>query len=243
MTVERSGLGELTTKAEYISSYEHTVYSTQSTSGQWGIVDNYTIYAQSTGTGTYSEDDRRLQYVLWNGYSGLNYDLEYSVVIREYNSSTVLFESGWISNNEQCACYAKWDSSTRRPSFTIYVRRNEFDDNGNRRTLVPSDMRPSFFRSVWKVNQTIEQTTAIPQNWLETTTASFENPMDTYTTIIPTDYDISSSQYDPLLEIPSKIDTAINLIILGFGRIMNFKYITFVVCFVLIVGLVAWLIH
>lgn len=243
MTVERSGLGVLTTNADYKTNFEYSTYSTMSTSNQWGIIDNYTIRATSSGTGVYSDDDRRLQYVIFNGYSGLNYELEYSVVIREYNSSTVLFESGWVPNNEQCSAYAKWDSTTRRPSFEIYVRRNEFDDNGNRRTLVPSDMRPSFFRSTWKVNQTIEQTTAIPQDWLTGTAGTYTTDFSTMTTVVPTICDIDDNEFNAFIDIPNKIVAGINLCILGVGSLLNLKYVTFLVCFVLIVGLVAWLIH
>lgn len=250
MTEERLGRGELTTKA-YTVSNDFNIVGRISTTSQWTVVDNYTINATFNGGAYLSSygtfDSASWKYATFSGYSGLGYKLEYSIVVYAYNSNTKLYESAWIPNDEICYLgVPDWvtsgSSNTRQPRFEIYLRRNEFNEQGERRWLVPSDMRPSTCIRFLTGYQDIEEQT-LPSDWFATTSATFQNPMDTYTTIIPTDYDISSSQYDPLLEIPSKIDTAINFIILGFGRIMNFRYISFVVCFVLIVGLVAWLIH
>ena len=231
-------LGALTTKADYYNFF--TEYSTKRIdSGQWSIENNnlisYRFSMSINSLYTYCP-----RYFTFTGTTTNNDELEFGVQTVTFNTNNVLFETDYYPSNTRLSIYSSWITpvqSNPNDSFIIYVRRK---DGG---IITPSSMENSSLLIECSYRETIVETTAIPQDWFETTTASFQNPMDTYTTIIPTDYDISSSQYDPLLEIPSKIDTAINFIILGFGRIMNFKYISFVVCFVLIVGLVAWLIH
>lgn len=242
MIVERSERGVLTTNA-YLVTQDWVTTSQISTSGQWSVVDNYTIYRRVNMSYTGASVNGEVWYnsMIFSGCTNNDYELEYYVKVYNYGTTTLRYESTWIDNNQECALWMSARSSSSSNTYELYVRRKA-DENGNRGYLVPSDMRPSVV--VFKgVNEYDYEEQTLPADWFATTSATFVNPMDTYTTIIPTDYDISSSQYDPLLDIPAKIDTAINFAILGFGRIMNFKYITFVVCFVLIVGLVAWLIH
>ena len=244
MIVERLGRGALTTKADYFQ-FNDWFTPKVINSGQWSIENNQIIsYSGYYDSRTLRDDlEVRFNQVIWNGTNNNNDELEYGVIFREYNNGSPVdvTESEFVSSGTPIQAYSVWQNNETSINqffaFKIFVRRK---DGG---ILTPSDMEASIINLYAVTRSYIVQTTAIPQNWLETTTATFQNPMDTYTTVIPTDYDISSSQYDPLLEIPSKIDTAINFVILGFGRIMNFKYITFVICFVLIVGLVAWLLH
>ena len=239
MTVVRSEHGVLTTNATTYQYYDYTLQNYITSTGQWTQEDNYSISRRfNPPVPAVQGQTYQIDKVVFNGYSGLGYDLLFNVSV--FQGSTKLFESGFAPNNTEISIYTptlSYGDSPTKYAIVIWVMRAD----GNQ--LSRQDMRPSTVNCNARFYQPVEVTTEIPPSWYETTTATFQNPMDTYTTIIPTDYDISSSQYDPLLEIPQKIDTAINFAILGFGRIMNFKYITFVVCFVLIVGLVAWLIH
>lgn len=234
MTVERSERGVLITNADYnVSEYRDLTY--------WRIGSQYTVQTNEKVSTriTLNPPTVNTLYitsVCFNGTTTNGDELEYFARVYNYNSSYIVSETEWLPANEWCNIFEISYAPNSNPSGTleIWLRRK---DGG---ILTPSSLDRTLVTMRARYSTRVQTP---PADFYATTTATFQNPMDTYTTIIPTDYDISSSQYDPLLEIPSKIDTAINFIILGFGRIMNFKYISFVVCFVLIVGLVAWLIH
>ena len=242
MTVEKSEHGALTTNAALLQTdYQYNIWGLLSNS--WTQEDNYTISYR--GSTQLSIDDDSYVYFNYGEFApstSPDYELEWAVVIyNKSDSNSVISESSWYDVNTKINITSQSLYDEEYFRYKIYLRR-KLDENGDRPQLSRSSMNGAGVTFYGNLFYNEEQQT-LPSDWFETTSASFQNPMDTYTTIIPTDYDISSSQYDPLLDIPSKIDTAINFILLGFGRIMNFKYISFLVCFVLIVGLVAWLLH
>lgn len=246
LNVANSAVGRLTSKA-YTASNEFNIQGRISTSGQWSVVDNYTINATFNGGqllsafGTF--DFASWEYVVFNGYSGLNYKLEYAIEVYAYNSNTKLFESPWIPNGEICyLAINDWQGSgstnTRQPRFEIYLRRNEFDDQGNRRWLVPSDMRPSSFNKFLTGYQNIEQQT-LPSDWFATTTQSISS-YTTQTTVVTT---VDYESYVTTLTVPTDVRYALSYFESIIYSLWSLKYIPFIVIFAIIVALCGWLLH
>lgn len=96
----------------------------------------------------------------------------------------------------------------------------------------------------WYFNRTedIEQST-LPAEWLTTVTNNIENPFETMTTIVPPEMDFTDTDLSPFVTIPEKITFAINMFLVTVGQLLQLKYMTFTISFILIVCLFAWLLH
>lgn len=243
----RLAVGSLTSKADYYISSSYNINTRISTANQWSVVDNYTIRASSAGG---QDVPFNYEYLSWDnvcfsGDSGNNYKLEYYVEVYEYNTNNKLFESGWTPNNTPVRVVSRtWGGTgtSKRQRVLIYVRRNEFNDQGERRWLVPSDMSPCGFAQNFIGYSMVTQET-LPSEWLETTTQSVVDPLETYTTIVNgsdvPDYD----DLDSRLEVPHDVEVAVLHIFDVIGTIMSLKYMTFLVCFSIVMGLLVWLLH
>ena len=241
------GLGYLTSKADYYTSSTYNINTRISTSNQWAVVDNYTIRASSAGGQAVPFDYEYLSWdnVCFSGDSGNNYKLEYYVEIYEYNTNNKLFESGWTPNNTPVRVVSRtWGGTglAQRQRVVIYVRRNEFNDQGERRWLVPSDMSPCGFAQNFIGYSKVTQET-LPAEWLETTTQTIVDPLETYTTIVGgsdvPDYDELNSQ----LVVPHNIEVAVLHIFDVIDTLMSLRYMTFLVCFSIVMALLVWLLH
>lgn len=239
MTVERSELGELTTKADYNQHFDSS-YQRVITSGQWHIENNeiisYNFYLPLPTSGR-----RKPTGVIWSGTTTNNDVLEYGIIQRNYNSSYTYQETNYFDCNTLIPVYGNYQSFTDNTAdqyaWTLYVKRK---DGG---VLTPSSMETSVVSVELYVESVVVYTTAIPQDWLTGTVGNYTTDFATMTTVVPTVCDIDDTEFNAFIDIPNKIVAGINLCILGVGSLLNLKYVTFLVCFVLIVGLIAWLIH
>ena len=243
----------------YTVSNDFNIVGRISTSSQWAVVDNYTINATFNGgayLSTYGTfDSASWKYASFSGYSGLGYKLEYSIVVYAYNSNTKLYESAWIPNNEICYLgIPDWvtsgSSNTRQPRFEIYLRRDEFNDQGERRWLVPSDMRPSTCVRFLTGYQDIEEQT-LPADWFATTTqTNLFIPLVTVTTPIET-YQGSFGgggghrgvihDLDYYLEIPQEVAGVVQYLFYLFGQISSLKYVTTLICLVMVLATIRFI--
>ena len=71
---------------------------------QWFVIDNYSIYAEYTGGQTLPPEVvyRNWVSIIFNGYSGNNYKLEYNIEMYRYNTNSKVYESGWVPVNTKC---------------------------------------------------------------------------------------------------------------------------------------------
>lgn len=236
MTVERSGHGELTTKADDVL-YQDTSWAVFhiSTPQQWQQIDNNVIcYNLVTN---YATSPSRISQMVFNGCTALNYDLEYALKVYsvEGNNVGLWVETDYKDNGTIFDIATQEWNENRRFTIEIYVQRKD----GNQ--LSRQDMKPSVFQIMRR--QSVTLTTALPQDWLTGTAGTYTTDFSTMTTVVPTVCDIDDNEFNAFIDIPNKIVAGINLCILGVGSLLNLKYVTFLICFVLIVGLIAWLIH
>lgn len=95
----------------------------------------------------------------------------------------------------------------------------------------------------WYLNRTteVEQNT-LPDDWFGTSTVTGYNPLETMTTVA-SDYYIDDSVVTDSLDIPPVTESAITQIMSIVTRILDLPYLKFMLCFAVIVGLVAWFLH
>lgn len=241
MSVERSERGALTTNADYNQSYQDIDGSWISTSQQWDQYDNKTVirrYNQYKSSIGYFSVEKCLLSCTTN----LNYDLEYSVIVYTWDN-VKWSESAWYDNNTpiyQSLTSTQWNNSDN-PNNTaniawkweIWVRRKDGGD------LSRQDFQPCMFSVYRTFRQIIEQTTALPQNWLETTTQSIPTYTTQTTMVTTVDYE----SYLSTLTVPADVRPAIAQLDQLINDLWSLHYIPFVVCFALIMGLAIWLLH
>lgn len=238
MSVERLERGVLTTNA-YTKTQEWSTTSQISTSGQWSIVDNYTIYRRVNMGYTGSGVNGEVWYnsFIFSGCTNNDYPLEYYVKVYTYGTTTLKYESTWIDNNKECAIWMGARSSSTSNSYEIYVRRKA-DEDGNRGYLVPSDMRPSV--AVFKgVNEYDYEEQTLPSDWFQTTTQTIPTYTTQTTMLTTVDYE----SYLSTLTVPADVRPAIAQLDQLINDLWSLHYIPFVVCFALIMGLAIWLLH
>lgn len=243
MTVERSERGELTTKADY-TNYDTYYEGLSVNSGQWDYDSNTVLYYNfSAQPPSYPVLQKRCISVFFNGTTTNNDDLEFGVITRLWNDTytgTALSETSWFPANTEVFVRGnilRYTDQYPSTAFTVFVRRK---DGG---ILTPSSMEASVIMLHNDRQVNIEQTTAIPNDWVTGTSQSFQTDVTTMTTVVPTICDIDDNEFNAFIDIPNKIVAGLNLCIMGIGSLLNLKYVTFTICFVLIVGLIAWLIH
>ena len=243
MTVERSERGVLTTNADYNEIIPWYLNKKISTPNQWSQIDNYTISYRFNGELPYGPSGyiwQRPEFMTFSGYSSLNYELIYSVTVWYYNTSTKQFESAWYDNNTKIQINGdmEWsDSPNLINSYEVYVRRKDGS------ALSRQDMQPCVAVVSGSQARRIAYTTPIPNEWVTGTAGTYTTDISTMTTVVPIICDIDDTDFNAFIDIPNKIVAGINLCIVGIGSLLNLKYVSFMICFVLIVGLIAWLIH
>lgn len=127
------GSGALSASADYTESQTWT-FSYRNISA-WDIEDNYTIshryYISPTSATGYISYNKGV----FNGSAG-SYELEYYIIIYQYNSNIKLLETEWMNVNQEFNFAAFNVNQTNGLAFRVYVRRKE-DASGNRGYLVP----------------------------------------------------------------------------------------------------------
>lgn len=239
LNAEKLGRSVLTTKADY-TQYD-TYYEGMSViSSQWQYDSNTVIYRNFYASPpSYPVLQKRCISVAFNGTTVNNDELEFGVITRQWNedyTGTALSETSWFPANTEVYVRGNILRNTDEyptTAYTVFVRRK---DGG---ILTPSSMEASVIMLHNDRQINIEQTTAIPQNWLETTTQS--NP--TYTTQTTMLTTVDYEQYLSTLTVPVDARPAIAQLDQLINDLWSLHYIPFVVCFALIMGLAIWLLH
>lgn len=123
-------------------------------------------------------------------------------------------------------------------AYNIQVRL--FRLNGAR--IYRDELPASSLTLFYTATDNIQENTS-PADWYGTGTAAFHNPIATATTVVPSDYEIDEDTIEESLDIPQRIISAMGFIIGIFTQILSLKYLTFMVCFGLVVGLLGWFLH
>lgn len=220
----------------------------------WDIEDNYTISHRY-----YISPTSATGYILYNkgvfNGSASSYELEYYVIIYQYNTNTKLLESEWMNINEEFNFAAFNVTQTNGFAFRIYVRRKE-DANGNRGYLVPSDMNPSSVVFYGTRYFTIEQQT-LPADWFATTTATYQTVATT--TVVDPAYNTQVGTVPPLdsnngappswfnsfdVRNITSVFSNIGQFALIYTRVASDLGFIWILCgFFIIGGLLGWLLH
>lgn len=242
MTVERSERGVLTTNATLLQTdYQYNIWGLLPNS--WTQEDNYTIsYRGSTQLNLNDDSYVYFNYGEFAPSTSPDYELEWALVIyNKLDSNSVISESSWYDVNTKINITSQslYDDDYFR--YKIYLRR-KLDENGDRPQLSRSSMNGAGVTFYGNLFYNEEQQT-LPADWFVNTTVTFETDVTTMTTVVPDICNIDDDDFNAFIDIPNKIVAGINLCIVGIGSFLNLKYVTFVICFVLIVGLIAWLIH
>lgn len=156
---------------------------------QFTQVDNYTIYCQFSFEAWANPPftGGNMNALQFNGSTTnplQHQELEFSVVVYRYGTSTVQFESDWYPTNTRVAIAAEWvaGGGGRENTYRVYVRRSDGSEL-NRLSMNPSVIYVYGNRTRNIVEQT-QQT--LPSNWFSTTTQA----VPTYTTVTkPSAYD------------------------------------------------------
>lgn len=177
--------------------------------------------------------------VSFNGSYFGGHELEWTVLLSDYYGNLVYQDNfyhdwGYMLNLSLPEVTTNTDGIIYR--CTIYVKRKDGSD------IYTSDMQPSVF--TWYLNRTVEVAdNTLPADWLGTGTAAFQNPMETMTTVVPSDYEIDEDTIEDSLDIPQRILSAMGFVVGVFTQILSLRYVTFMICFGLVVGLLGWFLH
>lgn len=183
MTGARLQGSTLQSKA-YTQTYDK-VWSKDISGGSylWSVVDDYTL--KYTFFGVYGREDSRNNSVSAVGIQTScigGYELKYYIKTSLYTSG--VSESAWSSTNDLIYCGYNWNDHTSSLEYVIefYVSRVDGE------MLVPNRMKQTSFFVYGFSEEEIQEggTTAIPPDWLDTTTQTYE----TATTVTrPAEYD------------------------------------------------------
>lgn len=239
--------GALQSKADYYQPYEDQQLNWISTPQQWSQYDNYTIIRRFNTQSFVSGSTGQIAYysvpdVVLSCATTNSYELEYAIIVYNYRNEK-FFESDWYDNNTFINCTLtdfRWNGYSESANtqnitwiWEIWVRRKD----GN--TLSRQDMLPCSFALTRYFNQTVKETTALPQNWFETTTQSIPTYTTQTTMVTTVDYE----SFLTTLTVPVDIRPAIAQFDQIINDLWSLHYIPFLVCFALIMGLAIWLLH
>lgn len=202
----------------------------------WNQGDSKTIYALWTISGYESDTITYLQNIGLNITVSGGHELEYYIQYEIGSNNYV--ETDWQSVRTPVNVAYRWDESSTYGIYVyVYVRRVDGED------LYYYDPETSrLFANGIRVTEqeiSIEQTTALPPEWIENTTQTI-GTQPTITTAVST---YNPAVVSEALEVPQKINVGMRYIGGIIQQFFELKYITFLCCFVIICALVAWLLH
>lgn len=241
MNVARSEV--LQSNASYLESIAYTHTIADVTWANFTQEDAYSITFTSNKHVTWNphtSDDYFIPiYVTFSGSVSPSTPLEWAIVYYSGNTTTVRFESDWVSSMKPI--YITSDQKSYNSYFKIkfYVRKADGS------ALDREELNKCGFSVVGNVYYNVDyaaeitQTTAIPPSWLETTTESVP-VYSTQTTMITT---VDYEGFLTTLTVPVDIRPAIAQFDQIINDLWSLHYIPFLVCFALIMGLAAWLLH
>lgn len=242
---EKSGLFRKTPAKAYTATFSETsTYNMIWSQWDYGSGGSTHLYKEiplvGDGTSTYNVFQMTFAGEYYGGAA-----LQWAVEIMDSSGNTRLYTTGaqYYDVNQMLVVGLPNVTPAQYGQHTdIVYRCHIWVKKKNGGNIERSDMYASNFTWYFNRSEEVEENT-LPAEWLETTTYYIDNPLSTVTTVIPSDYDITTQDVDPFLDIPEKITAAMQGCIFWLGRLLNLKYVTFLLCFVLVVGLVAWLIH
>lgn len=228
----------LTSKADY-SQYFTVPVTISKIGSQWSIENNTLLSARfflNPPSSTSPYINWRTYEMSYIGTTHNNDQLEYGVIVYRYGTNTILTETDFYDSGTTIPIYGEADvrgSSAPACTYEVYIRRK---DGG---ILTPSDMEQSTVSFMQIRNYEVVYTTAIPQNWLETTTQSIPTYTTQTTMVTTVDYE----SFLTTLTVPVDIRPAIAQFDQIINDLWSLHYIPFLVCFALIMGLAIWLLH
>lgn len=253
----------LTSKADY-QVFENDVWRDYRPIGsQFSQLDNYTIYCQFSFEAWANPPftGGNMNAVQFNGSTTnplQHQELEFSVVVYRYGTSTIQFESDWYPTNSRVAIAAEWvpGGGGRVNTYRVYVRRADGSEL-NRLSMNPSVVYV-FGNRTRVISEQTQQT--LPSNWFGTTTEA----VPTYTTATkPAEYDslvgtvpalapgvggdppswfdrFNPINKDWFIDVLSSLDGFFDVVSIIASR---FQFVWVIAGFVIVGCLLAWLLH
>ena len=215
-------------KGQSISSYDWVASSSQVIDYYWDV---YGVNAQSWRITGFNCSGR------YHGSYG-NDDVYYTVIIRD-SGNTFLYQSA--DTNIGTPLEFTLSSTNKKSSEVAYkIQVRLFRANGA--DIYRDSLPASSVTLFYSATDNIQENTN-PADWYGTGTAAFQNPIETATTVVPSDYEIDEDIIEDSLDIPQRILSAMGFVIGVFTQVLSLKYLTFMVCFGLVVGLLGWFLH
>lgn len=232
-------LFRLTTSKAYSTSYDtqkgQSISSLDWTTSSSQVIDYYwTVY------GVNSQSWRVTGFNLSGRYHGSygNDDVYYTVIIRDSNGA-FLYQSADTHIGEPLEfTLSSTNKQGAEVAYNIQVRMFRLNGANIYTDSLPASSVTLFINVTDNVSENTQ-----PAAWYTTVTNNIDDPFQTMTTVVPPEMDFTDTDLSPLVTIPEKITLAINLFLMSVGQLLQLKYMTFTICFVLIVGLFAWLLH
>lgn len=236
-----SGLFKLTTSKAYTATFADTS-TFNILSSQWDYFTSDTLNKNFSlvGDGTSSYNVYQLSF---SGTCSGHDELVWGVDIYDSSGNILLYYGAFIDVEQVLVVGLPTVTPTQYGQYTdivyrchLYVKKKS---GGN---IYRDDMYSSNF--TWYFNRTedIEQSTN-PAEWYGTSTVSFQNPMETATTIVPPNYLIDEDTIEDSLDIPQRILGAMGFVIGIITQLLSLKYVTFMLCFGIVVALLGWFLH
>lgn len=173
----------------------------------------------------------------YHGSNG-NDDVYYTVIIRDSNNNFIYQSADTKIGVPLEFTLSSTNKQGSEVAYNIQVRL--FRLNGAR--IYNDSLPASSVTLFYSATDNIQENTN-PADWYGTGTAAFQNPMETITTVVPSDYEIDEDAIDDSLDIPQRILSAMGFVVGIFTQILSLRYVTFMVCFGLVVGLLGWFLH
>lgn len=236
-----SGLFKLTRSKAYTATFTDTsTFNILST--QWDYNDSTTLNKNFALVGDGSSSYNVYQLSFSGTYYG-NDELLWGVDIYDSSGNTLLYFGSYIDVGQVLVLGLPTVAPTQYSQHTdIVYRCHLYVKKKNGGNIDRVDMRASNF--TWYFNRTedIEQSTN-PAEWYGTSTVAFQNPMETATTIVPPNYLIDEDTIEDSLDIPQRILGAMGFVIGIITQLLTLKYVTFMLCFGIVVALLGWFLH
>lgn len=237
LLVVRSEPYRLTSKA-YTNEYR-LPKNINLTATQWTTESNNLI---SYSWGVTGIDDATYQAVSFRldcMCSGFDWtELRYNVIIRD-NSYNIIYQGPNLPTSTD---YTFTSNPYTYGSDTVAFRIQVLLFRADGGWLYKDYINHASLTLNLNVLEQVEENT-LPAEWLTTVTNNIDNPFETMTTIVPPEMDFTDTDLSPLITIPEKITYAINMFLVTVGQLLQLKYMTFTISFILIVCLFAWLLH
>ena len=167
-----------------------------------------------------------------------NEDVYYTVIIRDNNNNFIYQSADTNIGTPLGFTLSSTNKQGSEVAYNIQVRLFRLNGANIYRDSLPASSVTLFYSATDNIQENTN-----PADWYGTGTAAFFDPIATMTTVVPSDYEIDEQTIEDSLDIPQKILSSMGFVVGIVTQLLSLKYLTFMLCFCLVVALLGWFLH